>query len=66
VPTIPSLVASNRRHFATIGVTVPTKPAKSIRIRGDDNIGRMSDAQQPGLGPVPPPAGAVAVGHRAP
>jgi len=25
---------------------VPTKPAKSIRIRGDDNIGRMSDAQQ--------------------
>jgi hypothetical protein len=47
VPTIPAQVASNRRHFATIGVTVPTKPAKSICIRGDDNIGRMSDAQQP-------------------
>jgi len=46
VPTNPSQVATNRRHFATIGVTVPTKPAKSIRIRGDDNIGRMSDAQQ--------------------
>jgi hypothetical protein len=42
----PSQVATNRRHFATIGVTVPTKPAKSIRIRGDDNIGRMSDGQQ--------------------
>ena len=46
VPTNPSQVASNRRHFATIGVTVPTKPAKSICIRGDDNIGRMSDGQQ--------------------
>ena len=45
MPTNPSQVATNRRHFATIGVTVPTKPAKSIRIRGDDNIGRMSDAQ---------------------
>jgi len=45
VPTNPAQVASNRRHFATIGVTVPTKPAKSICIRGDDNIGRMSDAQ---------------------
>jgi hypothetical protein len=25
---------------------VPTKPARSICILGDDNIGRMSDAQQ--------------------
>ena len=45
MPTIPSQVASNRRHFATIGVTVPTKPARSICILGDDNIGRMSDVQ---------------------
>jgi len=47
VPTNPAQVASNWRHFATIGVTVPTKPAKSICILGDDNIGRMSDAQHP-------------------
>ena len=45
MPTNPSQVASNWRHFATIGGTVPTKPARSIRILGDDNIGRMSDGQ---------------------
>jgi len=48
VPTNPSQVRLDRRHFATIGVTVPTKPARSIGILGDDNIGGMSDAQQRG------------------
>ena len=47
MPTNPAQVRLDRRHFATIGVTVPTKPARSIRILADDNIGRMSDAQQP-------------------
>jgi len=46
VPTNPSQVASNRRHFAAIGVTVPTKPVKPIRILDDGNIGRIADAQQ--------------------
>ena len=36
VPTNPRPVVSDRRHFATIGVTVPTKPAKSICILGDE------------------------------
>jgi len=45
VPTNPSQVASNRRHFAAIGVTVPTKPVKPIRILDDGNIGRIADAQ---------------------
>ena len=40
-----------RRHFATIGVTVPTKPAKPICVLGEGNIGRGNDAQhEPGLG----------------
>jgi hypothetical protein len=39
-------VASPCRHFATIGVTVPTKPAKSTCILDDGNIGRSNDAQQ--------------------
>jgi hypothetical protein len=47
VPTNPSQVASGRRHFATIGGTVPTKPARSIRILDDGNIGRIADAQHP-------------------
>ena len=53
MPTNPSPVRLDRRHFATIGVTAPTKPAKSIRIRGDDNIGRMSDGQHPLRGKLP-------------
>jgi len=48
VPTNPAQVASNRRHFAAIGVTVPTNPAKPIRILDDGNIGRIADAQQAG------------------
>jgi hypothetical protein len=52
VPTNPSPVASNWRHFATIGVTVPTKPARSIGILGDDNIGRMSDGHSLGVMPA--------------
>ena len=63
MPTNPEQVASGRRHIATIGVTVPTKPAKPIRILDDGNIGRIADAQQaglPGLGGV---AGTVTEKH---
>jgi hypothetical protein len=45
VLTNPRQVASDRRHFATIGVTVPTKPVKPISILGEGNIGRIADAQ---------------------
>jgi len=54
VPINPGQVESDRRHFAAIGVTVPTRPAKPIRILDDGNIGRIADAQQPIPGPTLP------------
>ena len=46
MPTNHRQIDSYRRHFAAIGVTVPTKPAKPTRILDDGNIGRIADVQQ--------------------
>ena len=53
MPTNSGQVTSDRRHLATIDVTVPTKLAKSICILADDKIGRMSDGQHPLRGKLP-------------